>query len=202
MNNENINDNYPDNSGVIKKGSCIKEILEYMEIFVVAVACVFLLFSFCFRICIVDGPSMENTLYNNERLLVSNVFYTPERGDIVVFHETQDPYNKLIVKRVIAVEGETVIIKHFDDTMTVSIIGADGENKGILVEEYMKYVDYPQYSGEMTVTVEEGTVFVMGDNRNHSADSRTSSIGLVDTRQIVGRVMFRIMPFSRFGSVK
>ena len=199
---ENENMTVVENDAKTEKGSYVKEILEYMGIFVVAVACVFLMFSFCFRICVVDGPSMENTLYNGERLLVSNAFYTPKRGDIVVFHENSDHYNKLIVKRVIAVAGETVHIEHYDDTMTVTIIGADGENKGVLTEEYMKYVDSPLYSGEMTIKVEEGAVFVMGDNRNHSADSRTYSIGLVDTREIVGRVIFRISPFSRFGFIK
>ena len=199
---ENENMTVVENDAKTEKGSYVKEILEYMGIFVVAVACVFLMFSFCFRICVVDGPSMENTLYNGERLLVSNAFYTPKRGDIVVFHENSDHYNKLIVKRVIAVAGETVHIEHYDDTMTVTIIGADGENKGVLTEEYMKYVDSPLYSGEMTIKVEEGTVFVMGDNRNHSADSRTYSIGMVDTREIVGRVIFRISPFSRLGFIK
>ena len=199
---ENENMTVVENDAKTEKGSYVKEILEYMGIFVVAVACVFLMFSFCFRICVVDGPSMENTLYNGERLLVSNAFYTPKRGDIVVFNENSDHYNKLIVKRVIAVAGETVHIEHYDDTMTVTIIGADGENKGVLTEEYMKYVDSPLYSGEMTIKVEEGAVFVMGDNRNHSADSRTYSIGMVDTREIVGRVMFRISPFSRFGFIK
>ena len=199
---ENENMTVVENDAKTEKGSYVKEILEYMGIFVVAVACVFLMFSFCFRICVVDGPSMENTLYNGERLLVSNAFYTPKRGDIVVFHENSDHYNKLIVKRVIAVAGETVHIEHYDDTMTVTIIGADGENKGVLTEEYMKYVDSPLYSGEMTIKVEEGAVFVMGDNRNHSADSRTYSIGMVDTREIVGRVIFRISPFSRLGFIK
>lgn len=183
------------------KGSYMREILDYLEIFVVAVSCVLFLFTFCFRFCIVDGPSMENTLYNGERLFVSDLFYTPESGDIVVFHQSGGGYDKLLVKRVIAVEGETVHIEYGDDSMTVSITDANGKSKGVIVEDYVKYVDIPLYTQPMTFEVEEGTVFVMGDNRNHSADSRSASIGLVDKREIIGKVIFRMTPVTRFGSV-
>jgi len=159
------------------------------------------LFSCFSRLCVVDGPSMEDTLYHQENLLISDFAYTPKAGDIVVFHLTGDAYNKPIVKRVIAVEGETVHIEYGHHEMKITVVGTDGVAR-VIDEPYIKMVDEDRYSSPMTVTVEEGKVFVLGDNRNHSSDSRTSSIGLVDTRRILGRAVFRISPFSRFGTVK
>ena len=143
---------------------------------------------------------MENTLYNSEKLIVYNLAYTPKAGDIVVFHETGSYYNEPIVKRVIAVAGETVHIEYFQGGMTVTVTDANGVAR-VLDEPYAKIVDANLYYEPMTVEVEEGTVFVLGDNRNHSSDSRSDRIGLVDTRRIVGKVIFRISPISRMGVV-
>ncbi len=184
-----------------KRGSdFFKEALEYIEIFVFAVCLVILMFSFVFRICTVNGSSMENTLLETENLIVSDFFYTPERGDIVVFHQTGE-MNEPIVKRVIATEGETVKLLYRDDTMQVTITDVNG-NSTVLEEDYMKYEGYPLYRSPMTFTVPEGCLFVMGDNRNESKDSRHSHIGFVDERRVLGKVLFRISPFERMGIVE
>lgn len=181
------------------KNKIAKEIVEYIEIFVFALCFVILTFSFFFRLCTVSGSSMENTLLDKEALIVSDLFYTPERYDIVVAHDT-NTLNEPIVKRVIATEGETVNISYSDDTMTVSITDKDG-NVSVLEEDYIKY-DYQKFYRDQEYTVPEGKVFLMGDNRNDSLDSRSSEVGCVDTRSILGKVVFRITPFSKIGAVK
>ena len=185
------------------KGSqkALVSFLEQVELFVIVFAVIVLVFSFVGRTCRVSGDSMNNTLLDGENVLISDAFYTPSRGDIIVFHQTDENdlfNNEPIVKRVIAVAGETVRVEHFDKTMRVTVIGADG-NSTVLQEDYIEY-DYPSYADSVTF-VEEGAVFVMGDNRSHSADSRSQRIGLVDTRRILGKVVVRVTPIARFGKV-
>jgi signal peptidase I len=187
------------------KKNKLSNFLDYIEIFVIAICFVILLFSFSgIRLCTVSGPSMEKTLYNNEKLITSNINYTPKRNDIIVFHQTGEySFNEPIVKRVIGVAGDTVTVEYEKNNVIVTVTDSNGAVT-VLEEDY-QYIDknsYNPYPLPTTVTVEEGTVFVMGDNRYHSADSRDDRIGLVDTRRILGKVIFRISPFSRFGIVK
>ena len=182
-----------------KPGSFSIGLVEQIELIVIALADIILLFSFVFRTCRVSGPSMENTLFNNETVVISNMFYKPERNDIVVIHQT-GALNEPIVKRIVGLPGETVNIEYYSDTMTVTIIDKDGYAT-VLKEPHIKYEGLPPYYSSSTY-VEEGTVFVMGDNRNNSADSRDSRIGLVDDRRILGKVVFRVTPISRIGIVK
>ena len=196
---------FNDNTVPSDKKSKRANILDYVEVFVIAICFVIVLFSFSgIRLCTVSGPSMEKTLYNNERLITSDILYTPKRNDIVVFHQTGEySFNEPIVKRVIGVAGDTVTVEYEKNDVIVTVTDSEG-NVTVLEEEY-KYIDeksYNPYPLPTTVTVEEGTVFVMGDNRYNSADSRDERIGLVDTRRILGKVIFRISPFSRFGLVK
>ncbi len=188
-----------------KKASWKKEVVDYMEIFVVSIAFVMLLFSFLFRICTVEGESMENTLFEGEKLIVSDLFYEPQSGDVIVFHQTGSgvfALNEPIVKRVIATEGETVTLDYFPDTMKVTITHTDG-SQSVLKEPYMKYEGHQIFGGTHTYTVPEGHIFVLGDNRNNSSDSRyTAVIGMVDTRRVLGKVLFRATPLSRLGTVE
>ena len=145
---------------------------------------------------------MENSFFEGERLIVTNLFYTPKQGDVVVFHQTENNVNGLnepLVKRVIATEGETVSIQYSKDTMWISVTDKQG-NVRELQEPYVKYEGMPIYP-PMTETVPEGHVFVMGDNRNNSKDSRHPQIGFVDERRILGKVVFRLSPSSRMGFI-
>ncbi len=156
------------------------------------ILCIFL-FVFAFKIIDVNGSSMVPTLRNGDKLLVSNLFYTPEAGDVVVFKtDSYDP-DKALVKRVIATEGQEVSID-FDN----GIIYIDG----IPIEEY--------YINETTTTkldfigpktVPEGCLFVLGDNRNASTDSRKKEIGMVDTRMLLGKAYYVLFPLSDFGKI-
>ena len=188
-------------NGTPKKNGFMKGLVEQVELVVIVFVIIVLLFSFAARVCQVSGDSMRDTLYNGENVIVSDVFYTPQRGDIIVFHQTGESandYNEPIVKRVIGVAGDTVKVEHLRDGMRVTVTDSDG-NSTVLDEDYIRY-EYPTYSDSITY-VEEGTVFVMGDNRSDSSDSRSMRIGLVDTRRILGEVVVRVTPFSRFGKV-
>ena len=188
-------------NGTPKKNGFMKGLIEQVELVVIVFVIIVLLFSFAARVCQVSGDSMRDTLYNGENVVVSDVFYTPQRGDIIVFHQTGESandYNEPIVKRVIGVAGDTVKVEHLRDGMRVTVTDSDG-NSTVLDEDYIRY-EYPTYSDSITY-VEEGTVFVMGDNRSDSSDSRSMRIGLVDTRRILGKVVVRVTPFSRFGKV-
>ena len=195
----------------IEKKSDMKEstkvVLSYLHDLVCLIAAVMLIFSFCFRVVVVSGPSMNNTLYNGDCLLVlGKVFYTePKCGDIVVISKKSFDNGKPIIKRVIATEGQTVNID-FDN----GVVYVDGTP---LSEPYTLAPTYYQdkMNGlEFPVTVDEGCVFVMGDNRNLSKDSRSKDIGMVDTREILGKAIFLFFPgsngysrdFGRIGGVE
>lgn len=172
------------------------EVFDWVQCIVFALIVCILFFLFVGRTVGVVGGSMENTLQEGDRLVISKLFYTPENGDIVVLRQPsfrEEP----IVKRIIATEGQTV---DFDFKNCLVIV--DGK---VLDEPYTK--DYGNYTFldpqdfEYEITVPEGCVFVMGDNRNGSTDSRTDSIGCVDVRNILGRVIFRIAPLNKLGFV-
>jgi len=187
---------------VKKPQSWLSALLDYVEIFVFAVCAVILVFSFFVKLCKVKGPSMENTLFDGELLLISDVLYEPERGDVIVFHQT-GYLNEPIVKRVIATGGETVDIDF--STWTITVTDVDGNT--ITLDESYIYLD-PVYTAllpsypSIHCEVPEGELFVMGDNRYHSTDSRSNIIGTVDERRVLGKVIFRLTPLDKIGTVK
>lgn len=154
-----------------------------------AVTVIVILFTFVFRFVGVIGPSMQPTLYNGDWLLVTAAKSSFEYGDIVICTQP-NAFNEPIVKRVIATGGQTVDI----DFSTGSVY-VDGN---LLEEDYIEgsTIDQEDFSGP--VTVPEGKVFVMGDNREHSTDSRSSAIGFIDERYIVGKAMVRVFPTDTF----
>ena len=184
------------------------ELFDYAEMFVFAAMAVLLIFTFGLRLCTVRGPSMLQTLVDGEQLLISDIGYKPARGDILVFHQTSDIYlefNEPIVKRVIATEGEWIDINR--TTQTVTIYDENMENPMILDESSYRYLDSGEWGRILAMPfpaqVPEGHIFVMGDNRNNSSDSSTSSvIGFVDTRRVLGRVIWRLTPFQKFGPIE
>lgn len=173
-------------------------IYDWLEIFTVSIAVVFILFSFVARIAVVDGNSMLPTLENGNKLIVRQLLYTPKQGDIIVCQSETYGLDKPLVKRIIATEGQTVRIDRL--TWTVYV-----DDKPLKEEYVLKYpgemFDLWSYS-EDEITVSEGHVFVMGDNRNYSRDSRDFKIGQIDERYIVGKVIFRFTPLDKLGTVK
>ena len=162
-------------------------IMSLMIALVISVA----LFVFCVRIIDVSGTSMVPTLRNGDKMFVSNLLYTPQAGDVVVFKtDSYDP-NKALVKRVIATEGQTVNID-FDN----GIVYIDGVP---IQEDYIAEVTTTKLDFIGPKKVPEGCVFVMGDNRNMSTDSRKAEIGMVDIRMILGRAYAVIFPIKEIG---
>ena len=184
-----------------EKSPFIKGFIEQLELIVVFFAVIILIFSFMSKTCMVDGDSMLNTLHHQERVIIWDLFYTPQYEDIVVIHDNGN-LKKPIVKRVIGLPGDTVHVEHYSDTMKVTVTHSDGTSE-LLEEEYINYdisgggVFYYPYNE--TYTVGEGQVFVMGDNRLNSLDSRLE--GCYDSRQILGKVIFRMTPFDKMGTV-
>lgn len=172
-----------------KTFSLKNEIYEWLESGVFALTVVVLIFTFLFRIVMVDGRSMQPTLQDQDRVITVSLFYQPAPGDIVVVTQP-NAMNHSLIKRVIAVEGQTVFID--PETGDVSV---DGK---VLTEPYIMEKINPSKIGDMKypLTLKEGEVFVMGDNRNNSSDSRDSMIGIIDERYILGKAVLRIFPIS------
>lgn len=152
---------------------------------------VFLLLAFVFRIASVSGSSMVPTLSNGDSLIISNVKQEYNHGDIVVISQP-NKYNSNLIKRVIAVGGDVVDIDY-----NQGIVYVNGE------ELKEKYVNTPttrilQDNMQFPLTVPDGYVFVMGDNRNNSLDSRSKTIGFIDTRYIYGKAYYRVLPIKEW----
>ncbi len=201
-----------DQKTAAKKESFVSILFDYMEIVVLSICAVLVLFTLVGRLCQVNGNSMRNTLYNEEMLITTSLD-TPKAGDIVVFHQTSTDsvgrqLNEPLVKRIIATEGQTVRIdyaagevsvdgKVLDESAYVSLLHpSTGRELGI----WIQYPDhhFDQRTGIFEATVPDGHYFVMGDNRNNSADSRSNEVGFVDARRILGKVVLRVRPFTVF----
>lgn len=195
----NIDDNFSEKDIFGKKDGKEKIIInssggtacfyDWMHSIMVAIAVVVVILTFVFRIIDVDGTSMQDTLMNADKVVVSELFYTPQDGDIVVISHGAE-YNKPIIKRVIATEGQTLNI----DFNTGRVV-VDGV---VLQENYIKGKTI-EGNAEIPSVIPEGKVFVMGDNRSASLDSRYTDIGLIDVGDIIGKAQFVVFPFTRFG---
>ena len=165
-----------------------RDLYEWVQSLVGSVLVVVAIFTFVIRMMGVDGHSMLNTLQHGDRLLVVNsvLYHDYKYGDIVILRKNGVFDDDPIVKRVIAVEGQTV-----DIDFAEGIVYVDGE---ALEEEYIREPTYTAEGTEFPLTVPEGSIFVMGDNRNGSSDSRDYRLGTVDTRYVIGKAAFLIFP--------
>ncbi|MDO4156283.1 MAG: signal peptidase I [Oscillospiraceae bacterium] len=195
-----------------KKGMFWKDAADMFEAVLISVFFVIMLFAYVLRPVTVEGQSMESTLQNQDKLFMTDLLYTPKRGDIVIVdNDVSHIYDengnlvkglglstatteKRLIKRIIAVGGETL-----DIDFTTGIVTIDGE---VLEESYINNLTVND-EGAFTypLTIPEGYYFVMGDNRQHSSDSRHPMVGLVSEEQIMGKAVFRFAPISNFGSI-
>ena len=175
-----------------EKGTPYEEFLEWVETIIFAFFAVILIFTFLLRQANVDGESMIPTLQDGEKLIVHHLFYEPAKGDIVIVDS--ESLGKPIVKRVIAEGGDTV-----DIDFETGEVKVNGE---LLDEPYINDLTKRDEEGHVyPVTVPENCYFVMGDNRMNSLDSRSAAVGFVPEDEIMGKVVFRIWPLNRIGTV-
>lgn len=184
-----------------EKARPFNEAVGWVNNVVVAVVAMLLLNLFVFRSITVDGPSMNDTLIDKDRVLITNLFYEPSFGDIVVIqadkllNRNTNMYGEAIIKRVIGVAGDTIRV-NFEK-------GEVYRNGELLKEDYIKTLTTRRYNGfiesNVDYVVPENRVFAMGDNRNVSNDSRNlEDIGFIDKNLIMGRAFVRILPISQF----
>ena len=182
--------------GAENKG-VVREIFEWVMCIVIAVAVAMFIKTFIMTVAKVDGESMLDTLHDQERLIAWKLGYEPENNDVIIFQPKEStPQNrKFFVKRVIATENQTVEINYDENAVYVD---------GVKIDEpyiYEEMLDISFGSTDYWV-VPEDHVFVMGDNRNNSRDSRSDSVGFVDCDSIEGKVVFRFWPLNKMGIVK
>lgn len=172
------------------------DLYTWLQALSFALIVIMIVFTFFGRIIGVDGSSMVPTLTHKDMLLLQCIGYEPTQGDVVVLHKDFSVTKEPIVKRVIATSGQHVHIDY-----DVSTVYVDGE---ALSEPYLGEPMLQPGSSTMQKTdwdVPEGSIFVMGDNRNHSADSREDSLGTIDARYVLGGAKLVLFPFSHFGAI-
>lgn len=168
---------------------------EWVEALITSLITVVILFTFLFRIVNVSGPSMLPNLKSGDRVVLASYSYKPHQGDVVVITHTAK-LNEPIIKRVIALENQVVNINY--QTGIVSVDGAQLDESA-----YIRNGITTQHSDySYPLTVPKGHVFVLGDNRSVSNDSRFSDVGMVDVRYILGKAQFIVFPFDRVGKIK
>ncbi len=186
------------------ENSASKDFLEWLDVLCVAIISVILVFSFFFRVATIDGYSMLNTLHNGDKVIITNLNYQPRQGDIVVISrnvnnmaDSEEISAEPIIKRVIAVGGQTVNIDYEKHIVYVDGVALKEDYLGSPTIDNGGDVEFPLY-------IPEGHIFVLGDNRGDSMDSRFSVIGdggIVDNRYVLGHAVFRFFPFNKIGAL-
>ena len=171
-----------------------RETYDWIQCLISALIICVVFFVFFLRVIDVNGTSMVPTLQNADKMLVSGLFYKPKAGDVVVFKKDSYDPNKALVKRVIATEGQEINID-FDN----GIVYIDDVP---IKEDYINEITKRKLDFIGPKTVPEGCVFVMGDNRNASTDSRDSRIAMVDSRLIIGRAYYVIYPLNELRKIE
>ena len=195
MSEENLNYEGKQEVTQSDSGSFENTIYDWARCLVSAVAGVVLLFVLVLRLIGVSGGSMQNTLYTGDRLLmVNSIFCNFEQGDIVVINAYNAQLDDTIIKRIIAVGGQTI-----DIDFSTGIVFVDGE---ALEEDYVKELTFTTGGTQFPLTLAEDEVFVMGDNRNASTDSRSTLLGAVKKDYIQGEAFFLLIPGKTEGTDK
>ena len=189
-------DNFTNETTEKETESFTKTVFSYLHDIMYLLVVIILVLIFCLRVVVVSGSSMKNTLVDGDYLLLlSNYFYrNPEQGDIIVACKDSFRDGEPIIKRIIAVEGQEVDIDF--STGTVYVDGA------ALEEEYIGSPTTTAEGMEFPLVVSEGCIFVLGDNRKVSQDSRSPQIGLIDRREILGRAIFLLIPGNDGGDIE
>lgn len=174
-------------------------VYSWLQPILFALTVLILVSTFLGRLIGVDGDSMLPTLHNGDMLVLQSVGYTPKNGDVVVLSTPTFRGGAPLVKRIIATGGQRLDIDYDAGVVYVDGVALEEDYLG----ETMRKPSFDHY--DYPLTVPEGCVFVMGDNRNNSSDSRydefAQSIGMVDQRRVLGRAVWILFPFSRFGGV-
>ena len=170
----------------------MKKIFENIENIAVSIVVISIITMFFFRIVEISGASMENTLHDGDKAIITNFFYKPKVGDIIGIDENTY-FEKPIIKRIIAVEGDTVFINYSTGDVYV--------NDELLQENYIKEKIEITNLPNLEMKVPENHIFVLGDNRNHSGDSRLLEVGAIHEKYILGKAVFVLFPFSNFGGL-
>ncbi len=181
------------------KSATVLDLFDFLETLIIAACAIMLIFSFVARLTSVNGSSMIGTLEHGDKLIVSDLFYSPAQGDIIVFQDAKNAhpdYRTAVVKRIIAVGGQTVDLRYTQSgNLNLLTVSVNGE---VLDEPYRYYDEHIidelkyKYTEPYSITVPEGCVFVMGDNTYNSEDSRGGIFGCIHEDKILGRVVFRI----------
>ena len=175
-----------------KADGAMAGVYDWIRCIIFAIAIVVVCLTFVFRLIDVDGRSMNDTLETKDKVIVTNMFYTPQDNDIVVISHGA-VYKKPIIKRVIATEGQTLELDYANEKIIVD---------GIEISEpYIKGTTFYGTYGNNVIpeVIPEGKIFVMGDNRQISLDSRSTEIGLIDVKDVIGKAQFVVFPFNHFG---
>ena len=195
-NNENITQAV---ETAVAKTNWKKELIDWVVCIVLALVIALVVRNFIFTLVSVDGDSMYPTLKHGDKLFTRIIGYkTPKQGDIIIFNPSISESNRkpnketAYVKRVIAVAGQVV------DITPDGHVSVDGR---VLEEDYISEPISRLYDTQFPFTVPEDTVFVLGDNRNRSHDSRQMDVGAVPLENIIGKAEFRLLPFSSFGTL-
>ncbi len=190
---DNKTEQLADNQFVIMKDDgAVAGFYDWVRCILFAIAIVVICLTFVFRLVDVDGSSMDDTLATKDKVIVTNFNYTPKNQDIIVISHGQE-YSKPIIKRVIATEGQSIELDYENDRIIVD---------GIVLDEY--YIDGSTFSGNygnnvIPEIIPEGKIFVLGDNRRVSLDSRSTEIGLIDEENVIGKAQFVAFPLKDFG---
>ena len=176
---------------IMNKEKLLNNIYEFAAILSMSLIAILIIFTFFFKISTVVGQSMENTLHNGDTVIINAIENDVEYGDVVVISQP-NIYSKVLIKRVIAVSGQTVEFDALTGKMKIDGVEIDEP----YIKEKMKVTQYMRNS----FTVPEGKIFVLGDNRNASADSRDPNVGFIDEHYVLGKVLYRVGDVELFNS--